>query len=267
MEPTDVSKVVREVVERVVRRLEDASHGDLPTAADERLFGERRARLQQAVAEGACRLFPQAIPLDQCSDFAGMTELTLLRPAAREADIRALCRDAIERGFVSVCVDLEWTEVAASSLKGSNTRLCVPIGFPAGGISTEFKAAEVRRAVALGADEVDVVINVARLREADYRAAIEDLQTACRAAQGRTVKAVIEAAALTAEQKVAAAILAKSAGAQLVKSSTGFGPDPITVGDVALIRSALAGKPNPLSAAKPEWLARVGAVVSIAVAA
>jgi len=263
MNPDEISKAVHEVVERVVRRLSDAPRGDLPAPADARLFAEWRVRLQQAIAEGACRLFPQAIPLDECSDFAAITEATLLRPDAREADIRSLCREAVERGFHSVCVGLDWIEVAASSLRDSKVRLSAPIGFPLGGISTEFKAGEVRRAVALGADEMDIVMNIGRLRAADYRAVVEDLQAACRAAQGRTVKVVIEAADLTGEQKVAAAILAKSAGAQFVKSSTGFGPDGITIGDVAVIRSALVGKPSSSEAAKPEWTARVGAVVCI----
>jgi len=263
MRPEEISKVVQEVVERVVRRLEDTGHGPLPIAADERMFGERRARLKQAVAEGACRLTPQAISLDQCSDYASMIEVALLRPDAREADIRALCRDAIERGFVSVCVGLDWVEMAASLVKGSPVRVSVPVGFPTGGISTEFKAAEVRRAVVLGADEVDVVVNIGRLRAADYRAVVEDLQAVCRAAQGRPVKAVIEVADLTREQKVAAAILAKSAGAQLAKSSTGFGPDGVTIGDVALLRSALTGDASRAGTAKPEWSARVGAVVCL----
>jgi deoxyribose-phosphate aldolase len=266
MQPDEISKVVHKVVERVVRRLEDTTHGDLPAPADERMFSERRVRLQQAIAEGACRVTPQAIPLDECCDLAPMIEIALLRPDAREADIRGLCREAIERGFVSVCVALDWIEVVALSLKGFNSRACVPVGFPSGGISTEFKAAEIRRAVALGADEVDVVMNLDRLRDGDYRTVVEDLQSACRAAQGRTVKAVIEAAELTNEQKVAAAILAKSAGASLVKSSTGFGPDGVTVGDVALIRGALTGRANLTQTAKPEWPSRVGAVVCVAVA-
>jgi len=265
MDPNDISKVVRDVVDRVVKRLEDATHGGLATPADERMFGERRVRLQQAVAEGACRLTPQAIPLDECGDLAALTEIALLRPDAREAEVRGLCREAIERGFASVCVGLEWIEVAAASLKGTNVRVCAPVGFPLGGISTEFKTAEIRRAVALGADEVDVVMNIGRLRAGDYRGVVEDLQAGCRAAQGRPVKAVIEAAELTAEQKVAASILAKAAGTHFIKSSTSFGPDAVTVGDVAAIRAALAGKTIAPRTPPPEWAARVGAVVCVAV--
>jgi deoxyribose-phosphate aldolase len=259
--PEEISKVVSEVVERVARRLEDTTHGDLPTSADERLFGEQRTRLQQAIAEGACRLFPQALSLDQCGDLAPMIEQTLLRPDAREAEIRELCRDAVGRGVASVCVNLEWAEAASSMLKDSRVLLCIPVGFPSGGLSTDGKCAEIRRALSLGADEVDIVLNIARLQAADYRAVAEDLRVCVRAAQGRTVKAVINLAELTREQKVAAAILSKAAGAKLVKSSTGFGPDGITVGDVALIRTALAGQALP--AAKPEWPARIGAVVCL----
>jgi len=261
MGPEEISKAVSEVVERVVRRLEDSTHGELSSAADERLFAEQRARLQQAVAEGACRLVPQGLSLDQCGDLAPMIERTLLRPDARDADVRDLCRDAAERRLASVCVNLEWVEAASETLRNSRVLLSVPVGFPAGGISTEGKCAEIRRALSLGADEADVVLNIARLMAADYRAVAEDLWTCVRAAQGRPVKAVIHLAELTQEQKIAAAILSKAAGAKFVKSSTGFGPDGVTVGDVALIRTALAGQTLP--AAKPEWPARVGAVICL----
>jgi len=263
MKPEEISKVVNEVVERVVRRLDDTSHGDLPTPADDRMFAERRSRLDQAIAAGACRLSPQTLTVDQCSDLASMIEQTLLRPDAREPEVRDLCREAIERGLAAVCLWLDWAEIAASALEGSQVRLSVPVAFPSGGLSTEAKAAEVRRAVALGADELDVVMNTARLRAADYPAVVEDLQAARRAAQGRTIKVVIEAADLTREQTATAAVLAKSAGAQFVKSSTGFGPDAVTVGDVALIRSVLTGETLLGETARPELAARVGAVVSI----
>jgi len=262
MQPEEISKVVQDLVGRVIRRLEDTTHGELPTAADERLFAEQYVRLEQAIACGACRLFPQALVLDRCADLAGMIEQTLLRPDARESEIREACRDAVERGYAAVCVALEWVEVATATVKGSAVRVCVPVGFPSGGQATEAKAAEVRRSVALGADEVDVVIALDRLRAGDYRAVVEDLQGAFRAAQGRTVKAVIEVAELKHEQKIAATILAKAAGARFVKSSTGFGPDGVTVGDVALIRSALTGAAPPALAA-PESPARIGAVVCL----
>jgi len=263
MEPAEISKVVQDLVERIVRRLEDRTHGDLPTAADERTFGEQRIRLDQAIAEGAVRLWPQALSLDQCGDLAPMIERTLLWPDTRENDVREACRDAVERGLAAVCVNVEWIEPAAAMVKGSTVHVCVSVGFPAGGQTTEAKCAEIRRAVGAGADEVDAVIALARLREADFRAVTEDLQAAVRAAQGRIVKSVIEAAALTLEQKAAAAILSKAAGAHFVKSSTGFGPDAVTVGDVALLRAALAGQPLPSPTFKPEWPARVGAVVCL----
>jgi len=263
MAQEDIAEIVRLVVERVARRLEDKTHGDLPTAADERLFGERLTRLRQAVEQGARRLTPQVLPLDRCAEFAPMVEMTLLRPDARERDILDLCSEAVERRVAAVCLALEWTETAAEALRGSPVRLAVPAGFPTGGLPPEAKAAEVRRALSLGADEVDFVLNTDRLRAADYRAVLDDLQGGVRAALGRPVKAVIEAASLASEQKVAAAVIAKAAGAAYVKSSTGFGPDGVTVGDVALIRSALEGRADPTREARPEWEARVGAAVSL----
>jgi len=265
MERKDIAEVVNTVVERVLKRLEDTSHGELPTPADERMYGERLVRLHQAVEQGASRLTPQAFALDQCGDLAPLIEQIFLRPDARASEILDLCRDAIERRCVAVCVDLEWTETASAALRGSGVHLSIPVGFPTGTISTEAKTAEVRRAVGLGADEVDVVLNLDALRAADYNMVTRDLRAMVRAAQGRTVKAVVEAAGLTREQKTAAAILAKGGGACDVKSSTGFGPDAVTVGDVALLRAALMGLSPPDAATRPEWPARVGAVVCLSI--
>jgi deoxyribose-phosphate aldolase len=265
MNREDIPNVVNEVVERIARRLSDTTHGDLPTPADERMFDERRRRLQQAVEAGACRLTPQALSLDQCGELASMVEQALLRPDAREDEVRALCRDAIERGNAAVCVAIEWAEVAASELRGSQVRLTVPVGFPSGGLSTEAKTAEVRRALSMGADEVDVVLNARRLQQADYYGVVEDFHFVLRAAQGKPFKAVIDIASLTFEQKLAAVILARAGGASFVKSATGFEPDGVTVDDVTLMRNALAGAPVANEPASARTAPRVGAVVSLAI--
>lgn len=261
MNPDEISKVVGDVVERVVRRLEDTTHGDLPTPADERMYGERVVRLKHATEHGAVRLVPQAVPVEQCLGFAPLVEHTILRPDAREADILEACREAVERGYAAVCVMIDWVEVVAASLSGSHVRAVASVGFPEGGLATTAKAAEVRSAVRAGADEIDVVMNIDRLRAADYRAAGNDLWKCIDAALGKPVKAVIEVAGLAPEQKVAAAVIAKTCGAAFVKSSTAFGPDAVTVGDVATVRAALAGRPAPPET--PEFAARVGAAVSL----
>jgi deoxyribose-phosphate aldolase len=263
MDRENLSQIVNEVVARVVRRLEDTTHGELPTPADERMFAERRARLAQAIERGAARLTPQALPLEHCFDLdlAPRIELALLGFDTREMEVREACREAVARGFASVCVALDFAEAAASELRGSAVRLCVPVGFPTGGFSIESKTGEVRSALAAGADEIDAVMALAKLREADFNGVVTDLRAIVRAAQKRRVKAVVELASLTREQKIAAAILAKAGGACFVKSSTGFGPDAATVGDLALIRAALDGQPPPPEA--PESATRIGAVVSI----
>jgi len=263
MQGEEISRIVNEVVARVVRRLEDTTHGTLPTPADERLYAERRACLRQALEQGAARLVPQALPLEQCAELAGCVEQTLLSFDAREGEVRAICEEALARGHAAVCVALDWAEAAAAVLRGSNVRLCVPVGFPLGGHSMAAKAAEVRSAIAAGADEIDAVLNPAPLAAADYNAAVTELRALVRAAQGRRVKAVVALAHLTREQKIAAAVLARAGGACFVKSSTGLGPDAVTVGDVALVRSTLRGRPIPPE--KPEFVSRVGAVVVIPV--
>ncbi|MCX8037048.1 MAG: deoxyribose-phosphate aldolase [Candidatus Sumerlaeia bacterium] len=260
MKSGDISEIVRTVVERVVHRLESTGADNDGSAG---LFGAQPDSLLRALAEGAARVSPQALSPAECGDLLPRLELILLRPDAREADIHALCREALQLRCAAVCVMPEWTEAAAALLKGSPVRLSATIGFPTGTQATETKCAEVRRAVGQGADEVDVVMNLARLRAADYRGALEDLQSVVRAAQGKPVKAVIEAAVLTREEKAAAAILAKAAGARYIKSATGFGPDGICIADVALIRAALNGSPISPDSASPAWTARVGAVVCI----
>ncbi len=260
MNPEEISEIVRTVVERVARRLESAEAG---SNASPGLFGARPDSILRALAEGAARVSPQAFSPAECGDILPRIELILLRPDARESDIHALCREALQLRCAAVCTMPEWIETTAALLKGSPVQVSATIGFPTGTQATETKCAEVRRAVGQGADEVDVVMNLSRLSAADYRGAIEDLQAVVRAAQGKPVKAVIEAAVLRHEEKAAAAILAKAAGARYVKSATGFGPDGVCIGDVALIRAALNGSPIPSESANPEWTERVGAVVCI----
>lgn len=264
MDNEEISRIVETVVGRVVRRLEAMGGSDAPQF-DEAAQARWRDLMDRAIELGAVRIFPQALSAERCADLAARIEQTLLRPDARESEVRRLCREAVERGYCAVCLGLEWTEVAASELKGSPVKLAVPVGFPTGGLASESKAAEARRAVALGADEIDVVINLSHVRAADWRSMLDDLRCVVEASQGRPVKAVIEAALLTAEQKAAASILAAAAGAAFVKSSTGFGPDGVTLRDVVLVRAALRCQAHWDSAGGADLAARIGAVVSVEV--
>jgi deoxyribose-phosphate aldolase len=171
-------------------------------------------------------------------EIARFIDHTLLKPEATRDEIVRLCREARAYGFASVCVNPYWVPLAASELAGSPVKVCTVAGFPLGAASTAVKAAETADAVRAGAAEVDMVINIGALRSGDNDAVRQDIAAVVAAAHpaGAIVKAIIEAALLDDAQKVLACTLAKDAGADFVKTSTGFGPGGATAHDVALMR-------------------------------
>ncbi len=172
---------------------------------------------------------------------AALIDHTLLRPDATRADIVRICDEAKEYRFASVCVNAYWTNTVANQLSGSGVKTCVVIGFPLGATSTEAKVAETKAALAGGAQEIDMVLNIGALRGGDQDAARRDIQAVVEASHGSgaLVKVILETALLDDTQKRAACLLAKQAGADFVKTSTGFGPSGATVQDVALMRATV----------------------------
>ena len=172
------------------------------------------------------------------SEIARRIDHTLLKPEATREQILTLCREARQHGFATVCVNPTWVPLCADELRGSDTRVCTVVGFPLGATLPEAKAYEAERAAAAGACELDMVINVGALKSADYRLVERDIAgvVAAGRASAALVKVIIEAALLTDEEKVKACVLARVAGADFVKTSTGFGPGGATVADVALMR-------------------------------
>jgi len=169
---------------------------------------------------------------------AKLIDHTLLRPEAVHADIVQLCREARENNFASVCLNSYWVPLASSELLGSNVKVCTVAGFPLGAASTEAKVAETEDALRAGAQEIDMVQNIGALRDNDDQTVEEEialLAAVCHRA-GAILKVILETALLTDEQKIAACTLAKNAGADFVKTSTGFGPSGATVHDVELMR-------------------------------
>jgi len=177
------------------------------------------------------------------TELARMIDHTVLGPSATREAVVKLCREAIELNAASACVDGCHARLVAEKLQGTDVKVCIVIGFPHGMAATAAKACEARTAIEDGADELDMVINVAALKEGDTEAVIEDIRTICKVAKAAPrpvlVKAILETARLTDEEKVAGARLAKEAGADFVKTSTGFGPSGATVEDVALLRSTV----------------------------
>lgn len=171
-------------------------------------------------------------------DWAGLIDHTLLKPDASEKDITALCDEAAKFGFASVCVNPSWVKRASQLLEGKGVPVCTVIGFPLGATLPDVKAFETRRAIFNGAEEVDMVINIGALKSGDDCLVEDDIRAVAEAAHENDVlcKVIIETALLTNDEKVRACIAAKNAGADFVKTSTGFAKGGATVEDVNLMR-------------------------------
>lgn len=172
-------------------------------------------------------------------ELAGYIDHTLLKPDANEGQIRTLCEEAIQHGFKSVCVNTTWTGYCAELLKSSEVITCVVAGFPLGAMETEAKAYEAKRAVELGAGEVDMVINIGALKSGNTELVRRDIAGVVKSAGNADVKVIIEACLLSDEEKVTACRLSKEAGAAFVKTSTGMSTHGATVEDVRLMRETV----------------------------
>ncbi|MEM3341991.1 MAG: deoxyribose-phosphate aldolase [Thermoplasmata archaeon] len=174
------------------------------------------------------------------ADVASYIDHTLLKPDATEEDIRKLCTEAAQYKFASVCVNPAYVPLAAKILKGTGVKVCTVIGFPLGATTSTTKALETRDAIANGATEIDMVINVGALKSGRDDIVREDIEAVVNAARGQAiVKVILETALLTREEKIRACLLAKMAGADFVKTSTGFGPGGATVEDIKLMRETV----------------------------
>jgi deoxyribose-phosphate aldolase len=172
---------------------------------------------------------------------AAAIDHTLLKPTATEEQIRALCAEALEYGFAAVCVQPCWVKLCAELLQDSRVKVCTVIGFPLGATLPEVKAFEAERCMALGATELDMVINLGALKSRQLDLAQADIAGVVAVAhpRGALVKVIIETGYLTEEEKLDACRLVKAARADYIKTSTGFGPGGATVHDVALMRKTV----------------------------
>lgn len=169
---------------------------------------------------------------------AALIDHTLLKPEATSADIRRLCAEARQYGFATVCVNPCWVTLAAAELHGSPVKVCTVVGFPLGASATETKSFETILAMQQGAHDIDMVLNIGALKAGDTATVESDIRAVVAAAhpRGGIVKVILETALLGDAEKGTACRIAQSAGADFVKTSTGFGPGGATVEDVALLR-------------------------------
>jgi deoxyribose-phosphate aldolase len=172
------------------------------------------------------------------AEAARLIDHTLLKPEVTEAQIRQLCAEAKEFRFASVCINPTWISLCRGLLIDSPVKVCTVIGFPLGATLPEVKGFEAERAIQAGAHEVDMVINIGRLKSGAHQVVFQDISAVVAIGRryGALVKAILEMPLLTEEEKVAACALAQAAGVDFVKTSTGFGGGGATVADVALMR-------------------------------
>lgn len=213
------------------------------------------------------------------SDLARMIDHTLLKPEATVEQIEKLTAEAKKFHFASVCINPSYVPLCAKLLKDTDVKVCTVIGFPLGATSSESKAFETERAIRDGANEVDMVINVGRLKSGDYEYVESDIFAVVSTARRYRVltKVIIETGLLTDEEKIKACMLAKRAGADFVKTSTGFSKGGATTGDIALMRfvvgSAMGVKASGGVRSREDALKlvasgadRIGASASVAIA-
>ncbi|MBK7929640.1 MAG: deoxyribose-phosphate aldolase [Bryobacterales bacterium] len=193
------------------------------------------------IAAGADRVSASQTLTRVDAAIAKLIDHTILKPDATRADIEKVCAEAVKYSFASVCVNAYWVPVVAKLLAGSPVKVCTVVGFPLGATTTATKVHETREAIKCGAQEIDMVLNVGALRSGDHERVKQDIQAVAEAAHagGAILKVILETCLLDDNQKAIACTLAKLAGADFVKTSTGFSTSGATAHDIALMRSVV----------------------------
>lgn len=239
----DLQLLIEQITDAILARLNGDADGDGLSQAKmcgctSECFNRCPERMHRIVDAGAARIGLVLGETSSARDWASLIDHTLLKPEATDEDIRVLCEEAARYRFASVCVNPTWVRAAACNLQGSGVPVCTVIGFPLGATLADVKAYEARRAIFDGAREVDMVINVGALKSGDDCLVEHDIHSVVEVAHeyNVTCKVIIETALLTDDEKVRACLAAKNAGADFVKTSTGFSKGGATVADIALMR-------------------------------
>jgi deoxyribose-phosphate aldolase len=241
----NLEHLVEQITDVIVARLNgDADEQAKMCGCGATCFNRCPERMQRIVDAGAARIGLVLGETATARDWSSLVDHTLLKPEASDADIRRLCEEAAQYKFASVCVNPTWVRAASCNLRGSNVPVCTVVGFPLGATLADVKAYEARRAIFDGAREVDMVINIGALKSNDDCAVEADIRAVVEASHEYDVlvKVIIEAALLTDDEKVRACLAAKRAGADFVKTSTGFAKSGATVADVALMRRTVGAE-------------------------
>jgi deoxyribose-phosphate aldolase len=238
LDEATLERIIEQITRQVLLLLQEESEAGPDAAVPSISAHNYVERVQPVVNAGADRIASTLGIMPTDGSMAHMIDHTLLKPDATQDQIAQLCYEARKYGFASVCINPANVKLCAQLLKDSGVPVCTVVGFPLGATSTETKVFEAQQAVRDGATEVDMVINVGALKSRDYELVERDIASIARVchAGNAMLKVIIEAALLTDEEKVTGCQLAMVAGADFVKTSTGFGPGGATLEDVALMR-------------------------------
>ena len=252
MEAHELDRLVAQIGEEILARVPAANRhppnaeglniGDLVCpGCTQRCAQTCASKTRHIIAAGADRISSSEKMTRVAPDIAALIDHTMLKPEATRDEIVKLAREAKQFQFASVCVNPYWIPVVADELAGSAVKTCTVVAFPLGATPAAIKVAEARQTIRDGAQEVDMVINIGALRSGDLDAVVDDVRAVTEAchAGGAIVKVILETALLDDNQKVMACSLCKIAGADFVKTSTGFSKSGATAHDVALMRSVV----------------------------
>lgn len=237
-------------IEALVSQITDVILARLGSSASEchlhhdECFVKCPDRMHSLIADGGVRFGLTGAESEAAREVARHIDHTLLKADATRDEILKVCEEGVRYGFASVCINPIWVREAACALRGSGVKVCTVIGFPLGANSPDTKAYEARRSVFDGASELDMVINVGALKSGDHDLVSRDIRGVVEVAHehGYICKVIIETALLTDDEKVSACLIAKEAGADFVKTSTGFSKGGATAADVALMRRVVGGQ-------------------------
>ena len=217
-----------ELIEKITKKV-------LSELEKEGLFGD--------TAKGSLHVKNPSPTLITPQELARTIDHTLLKPEATNDQFARVCEEALHYKFKSVCVNSSWVPFVAKKLRGSSVKVCSVIGFPLGAMDTKSKASEGKNAIANGAHEIDMVINIGALKSGNLKLVEEDIRAIRQVCQSTTIlKVIIETSLLTEEEKILACEISKKEGADFVKTSTGFSGGGATVEDVALMRHVVGPK-------------------------
>jgi len=252
LEPQRLEQLVQVVTEEILGYL-GAARGSALTGlelddvvcpgCDQNCVEKCARKTRKVIDAGADRISAgPAVSVD--AEIAALIDHTLLKPEASRDDLRKLCQEAVRFGFASVVVNPWYVPLAAELVRGSSVKVCTVVGFPLGATLPQVKIHEAEETIKLGAQEIDMVINIGALKSGQDDVVEFDIRGVVEASHrgGAICKAILETALLTMEEKVRASVAAKNAGADYVKTSTGFGPAGATAEDVAVMRAVVGSE-------------------------